>query len=322
MTTAVKLTSLQNEVIRAYTRWMLSQQVTTPSDEWMNLVSGPVIETPGEDHIHVGYLETLGEWVKTDGGIPVQTIGAEEDTRKYSEYGRGFMVREKERQRGMVQQVEDRIRQLQVTYGRMWALQMLDTLKRAAAGTSDKGTLCLDGSVLIADSHTSPTGDNKVAKVIASTSAGMTTAEAEVVVWELFEALMAYTDDKSRPKNETADNFVIWCAPAMRRPLEYALKAQLILEGGETRTNLLAASSGGKMFTIVSTNYLSTWGKTQLAMAIADQKTFIRARDPMSLRVDQEDLGIDKAAFKFAGREERLVFGGEWTSIIHATLST
>lgn len=327
MTAAISLTGLSNEEIIAYTRWKLNQQVTTPDDSWVPDISGEVRETPNMDHFNMAWLGSTGEFVDVSiGGIVEETVSGEEITRKYSEFGKGFRVTNKERRMGLVTEVQRRIDEKQTAYGRIWANQLLTTLKEAAAGTLTKRSKCIDDKALYATDHPNPTGGSAISNKVSFNAAATTTLtidEAETMLWTLVETLMGYTDDNGRAINEDADSFVLFAPWTLRRPLAYALGAQVIIDdGGLSRTNLMAQANGMN-FRLVTTTQLSAWSGSgsQVALHIADGKSCWRARDPRSLQVEVDDKGIQERATVFATFEERGIGAAEWQSAIHCTLT-
>lgn len=325
MVAQVSLTGLTNEEIIAYTRWTLSQQVTAPDDSWVPDVSGMVLETPNQDHFNLAWLNTTGEFVDVSvGGIPEETISSEKVVRHYTEFGKAFRVTNKERRLGLTSEVQMKIDEKMTAYSRIWANQLLGTLKESAAGSGTARSLGIDGKALFATDHPNPAGgaaiSNKISHDVEDADA-ITVAEAEKLIWMLVETMMTYPDSHGRPQNESAMSFTIFAPWQMRRPLAYALGAQLILDGGETRTNLMAQANGMN-FRLVTTTYLSSWWDTtpEIAMCINDGKSFWRARDPRSLIVETEDKGIQGRATTFATFEERGVGAADWQSSIHVTL--
>lgn len=329
MTTEVpNLTDLSTESVIGYARWKIGQQVTQPDDAWVERLSGPVRETPMKDHMDLGWLGTISEFADIAvGGIPLNALKGERVRRDYSEFANGLYVTRKERRNtSMIGIVQRRIDELAVTYGRIWPHLLLKTIAEAAANTATKRSRGIDDKVIYATDHVDPSDEsatvsNRITFDVADHTKPLTVPEAEELLWHLVEQLMTRKDDHARPIHEDKTEFDVFCSWQLRRPFAYALGAEVILEAGESRTNLLSNSKSGVRFNLITTQHLSAMGVDEVAMHVSDGRSFWRGRDPESLIVETEDNGISARRTDYATFEERGAGAFDWQSGIHCTLN-
>lgn len=316
---SVSLTSLQDDEIKAFTRYTLADSTTPDEGTWIQALSGSVVDTPNMDYLRHGYVDSITDAGETNVALTEDTIDGYEFRRFYKQYGKAFRVTRKERRRGMVAEVEKRIRELGGVYNRMWPLQMLKVVTDAAAGVSNPSTQALDQVVLFSASHdTGSNTDNQT----GITPASLTEAQAEDLLWDTIEKIHGQVDDQGQPVNEDADEFVVFCPLAYRRQFAYAVGAPLIIDGSGTRTNLLAVK-GDMTFRLVTSQRFNAWTGTtgKVAVFVADGKTLARGRDPVSLDVTSKEYGPQHQHTVFTAQEERLAMAWRWESAYLKTFS-
>lgn len=122
-----------------------------------------------------------------------------------------------------------------------------------------ESTVCYDGQFFFDTDHSegvSGTQSNDVTFTVVSATAP-TAAEAEAAIFASIAKMISFKDDKGHLVNRNAQRFVVLCPLPFFRAFAAALGATRLLDGGESRDNLLLQIRGYSFELVV--NPLLTW---------------------------------------------------------------
>lgn len=251
---------------------MIVAGLDTPSDAWVDQLSMRVdSDMDSEKYVWLGTVPGMREWI---GGRQPKTLReisfsvANKDFESTLEIPTDWLRRDKT---GLIRL---RIAQLVEAAGQHNA-ELLSTLIGAADSTP-----CYDGQYFFDTDHAE--GDSgaqsNLISVDIATPTAPTVAEMEGAILTLTQSLLGLKDDQGRPTNASAKRFTLMLPIPFMKAAAGALGTSVILEGGQSRNNLIQAmgSMGGFAYDIIINPRLS-W-TTKFAMFRADSvlKPFVK----------------------------------------------
>lgn len=265
------MSSLKSLGSRALRGYMLSQLEAVPSG-WVGDLSRE-FKSDQETETYAGVASSapvLREW---KGSRKFETLRAESFMIRNIPFESGIEVTVDEIRRNKVGQVQERIDDLVQRANDHWA-QLLSALILQGASQ-----VCYDKKYFFATDHQegeSPSQSNLLTSTVTTPSAP-TVAEMENTVITTTQQLFLLKDDRGEPLNAPAKRFTVMAPIHFMKPLAGALNTQVILEGGQSRNNVLQAFGGANGFSYdLVFNPRLTGNKMWLFRADAARKPLIR----------------------------------------------
>lgn len=238
------LKSLSSRAIIGY----ILQQLDTPSNSWVDTVSREFKSDQAYEEYRgrTSSAPVMREWV---GGRKFDTLRDAGFIIRNKYWEAGLEVQVEDIRRDKTGQVEEGILELAQRAQDHWA-QLLSQLTLLGASTA-----CYDGQYFFSTSHqegNGPTQSNLLTADITSPAAP-TVAEMESTILDTTQAFFALKDDQGEPINASAKQFLIQVPLQYMKPVAAALNTSVILEGGQSRNNLIGAMStlGGFSYEVV-----------------------------------------------------------------------
>lgn len=251
---------------------MIVAGLDTPSDAWVDQLSMRVdSDKDSEKYVWLGSAPQMREWV---GGRQPKTIReinfsvANKDFEATLEILTEWLRRDKT---GLIRM---KIAELVESAGQHNA-ELLSTLLNSADALP-----CYDGQYFFDTDHQegdSPVQSNLITVDIGTTTAP-TVAEMEGAITTLTQSLLTLKDDQGRPTNASAKRFLLMVPVSFMKAAMGALGTTVILEGGQSRTNMIQAlgSMGGFGYDIVVNPRLSWTTKFAMFRTDAVRKPFVK----------------------------------------------
>ncbi|BDU72913.1 Mu-like prophage major head subunit gpT family protein [Mesoterricola silvestris] len=251
---------------------MILNALDQPSNTWVDEISMFFNSTQElEEYAWLGTSPVMREWV----GERIAKGLAEE----------GFKIRNKTFEATLPVSVDDlrrdktgqlmaRIAQL-AERAKDHDAKLLTTLIMAA-----ENALCYDGQFFFDTDHVSGDSgvqDNDLTLNVGTPSAP-TSADMESAILQATEKMLGYKDDQGEPINGSASKFLVMAPVNHLRAVAGALGTTVILEGGQSRTNMIQAvgSLGGFTYGMSINPRLTNADRLYLFRADGATKPFIR----------------------------------------------
>lgn len=263
--------ALKSLASRAVVGYLLNQ-LDSGSNTWVDQITNFLTtDQESETYVDIGSAPLMREWV---GGRQVKQLREMGFTIRGKKYEATLEVLLDDVRRDKTGKIEMKIRQL-AERAKDHDAKLLTTL--LAAGSS---SLCYDGQYFFDTDHQegdSPTQSNSLSININSVDAP-TAAEAESSILQATEALIGLKDDQGEPTNASASRFLVMVPINYLRGFAGALGTTVILEGGQSRNNLLPAvgSIAGLSYGLVINPRLAATDAFYLFRADGVEKPLIR----------------------------------------------
>jgi len=303
------LKSLDPSNIEAYLFFELTKQMTDGDAGWVNDVAGPVIDSDEEKETYAG-VGAVPRMRKMNGKRAADDLLGLSVAITSETFEATLRVRRKEIRRDKTGQVQRRVGELIQNSEMHWEEMLIDDIK-----TNTK--LGYDLKPLFSTTH--KVGRSAV-QSNSLTRAGGAVPDAsmfEDAIWIATRALKEFTDDVSRPVNRGKNSLVLLIPPAFNKAAAGALKAEVILSGGQASTNVLVVAQN-YTFRVVESADLGWTDK--FALFYADGKSMIRQQEQDSFYVETKgpgsDYAFDNAAYEFGVMVDRGSGPGRWQSAV------
>ena len=291
-----------------------------PQNTWVDAVSNLFTsDQESETYKWLGTSPIMREWI---GGRQAKGFRENGFTIKNKTFEATLEVMLDEIRRDKTGQVMARIRQMAER------AQDHDAKLLSALIVGGEAALCYDGQFFFDTDHVegdSGTQSNDLTLDITTPTAP-TPAEMETAILKATEAMFGFKDDQGEPINGSAREFLVMAPVNHLKAVAGALGTSVVLEGGQSRNNLIMAvgSLGGFVYRMAINPRLTNKDRFYLYRTDGAVKPFIRQME--------EDLSISALA---EGSEEefknrRWIFGveairnvgyGLWQHAIKAQLS-
>lgn len=268
-----------------------------------------------EEYDWLGMSPAMREWV---GGRQAKGVRENGQTILNKDYEATMEVRVKDLRRDKTGQIKVRIAEMADGVNRHWAKILSAQIE---AGES---TLCYDGQYFFDTDHSE--GDSGVQSndvtSAAATPAAPSAAEMESAIMSSIEKMLGFVDDQAEPTNEDASSFLVMVPKTFWKSAMTALNADVIVDGGTSRTNLITNING---FNIgLAMNPRLSW-TTKLATFRTDARTapFIRQEEvpvEMSAIAEGSELEFTKKIHQYGVYASRAVGFGYWQQGVLTTL--
>lgn len=286
------LRSLDPEMVRAAMFYELEETVTD-DDAAVLALAGEVILTNQRivELAGAGSVPSLSRW---QGKRPSATLVGDKATVRSDPWANGIIVERDDRLYDRVGLVERRIDDLTVAVGRHWSEAMLDVIRNGSS-TAVAYPKAYDGKPLFSTTHKtgkSGTQSNSRTLNIGGTPTAPTAAEMKSAIWQAIIGLKGIKDDRGRAMNTGVNDFVIVYPLPFMEAVAGALGAATILEGGQSATNTIVASSGMRFTPVCDPE--SEWDDS-FAIFAANGRVLFRVETEGSLAVESKGVGSDQA---------------------------
>lgn len=291
-----------------------------PQNTWVDAVSNLFTsDQESETYKWLGTSPIMREWI---GGRQAKGFRENGFTIKNKTFEATLEVMLDEIRRDKTGQVMARIRQMAER------AQDHDAKLLSALIVAGESSLCYDGQYFFDTDHSEgDSGSQSNDRTLdITTPSAPTPAEMETAILKATEAMFGFKDDQGEPINGSAREFLVMAPVNHLRAVAGALGTSVVLEGGESRNNLIMAvgSLGGFVYRMAINPRLTNNDRFYLFRTDGATKPFIRQVE--------EDLTISALA---EGSEEefknnRHLYGikrignvgyGLWTGSVLTTLT-
>lgn len=291
-----------------------------PQNTWVDAVSNLFTsDQESETYKWLGTSPIMREWI---GGRQAKGFRENGFTIKNKTFEATLEVMLDEIRRDKTGQVMARIRQMAER------AQDHDAKLLSALIVAGESSLCYDGQYFFDTDHSEgDSGSQSNDRTLdITTPSAPTPAEMETAILKATEAMFGFKDDQGEPINGSAREFLVMAPVNHLRAVAGALGTSVVLEGGESRNNLIMAvgSLGGFVYRMAINPRLTNNDRFYLFRTDGATKPFIRQVE--------EDLTISALA---EGSEEefknnRHLYGikrtgnvgyGLWTGAVLTTLT-
>lgn len=262
-----QMTNLQSADIIA----MIVGGLDTPANSWVpNLSMRVDSDKDSEKYVWLGTAPVMRELV---GGKQPKTIRENNFTVANKDFEATLAIKTEWLRRDKTGLIRTKVAQLQER-----AQDHDAKLLSALIDTAD-ATPCYDGQFFFDTDHSegdSGTQSNKINVDITTTTAP-TAADMETAILTLVQSLYGLKDDQAEPINGSAKSFLVMVPVSFMKATFSALGADVIVEGGQARTNLTKAvgSLGGLTFDVLVNPRLTWTTKFALFRQDAVMKPFV-----------------------------------------------
>lgn len=262
------LKSLSSRAVIGY----LLNQLDGPSNAWVDQISNLLpTDQESETYADIGSAPQMREWV---GGRQIKQLREMGFTIRGKKYEATLEVLVDDIRRDKTGKIEMKIRQL-AERAKDHDAKLLTTL--LAAGGS---TICYDGQYFFDTDHAegdSGAQSNSLTYNVNTPSAP-TAVEAEQAILQATEQIISFKDNAGEPTNASARSFLLMAPINMLRGFAGALNTSVILDGGQSRNNLIPAvgAIGGFSYGLVLNPRLTANDAFYLFRADGVEKPLIR----------------------------------------------
>lgn len=317
--------ALQGVMTRDIVPFLFHELTNAEEPAWVSAISGSPVSSDQESETYGGLtsVRPLEEW---HGTRKVQEVSPLTYTLANVEYQTALRILKKEMRRDKTGQIERRIADLRRRWVQHWRRLISSVIKLGETQN------CYDGTTYFATGHSegkSGSQSNKVTVTGLSSATAPTATDAEKVVWTLVQKLLELKDDTGEPVNPDATSFVLMVPPSLLQPYAGALKAEILVEGNGSRSNILIAYNKFT-FDLVANPYLATaigaaaW-TTKVALFVANGAALIRQNEveiEMSAKAEGSDFAHDQHMHEYGVSCSRAAGYGRWQDAIMGIQST
>lgn len=256
---------------RSIIGYMLNQ-LDGPSDDWVSKITNFLnTDQESETYADIGSAPLMREWI---GGRQPKQLREMGFTIKGKLYEATLEVQTEDIRRDKTGKIDMKIRQL-AERAKSHDAKLLTTLLAAGASTQ-----CYDGQYFFDTDHEegeSGAQSNSLTLNVG-TPATPTPAEAESAILQATEAFYGFKDDQGEPTNDSARSFMIMIPTNHLRGFAAALGTTVILDGGQSRNNLLPSMGviGGMSYGLVVNPRLAATDAFYMFRADGVEKPLIR----------------------------------------------
>ena len=225
------LKSLASRAVIGY----LLNQLDTPNNSWVDQITNFLTtDQESETYVDIGSAPLMREWI---GGRQAKQLREMGFTIRGKKYEATLEVQVDDVRRDKTGKIEMKIRQLAERVKDHDA-QLLTQL--LVAGSSQ---VCYDGQFFFGTGHAGGNSGAQSNSLTYDGAATPTVADFESALLKATETMFSLKDDQGEPTNASASRFLAMVPVSLLRVAAGALGTTQILDGGQSRNNLLPAMS-------------------------------------------------------------------------------
>jgi len=284
---------------------------------WANDLSFYVeSDQESEDYKWLGMTPVMQEWV---GGRKAKGLRDEGMTIVNKPFEATLEVNVDHKRRDKTGQIMVRVDEMARRANTHWASLLSAHIEAAEAG------VCYDGQFFFDTDHSegdSGTQSNDLTYDVG-TPAAPTGGEMESAIMSAIEKMLGYLDDQGEPMNEDATSFQIMVPKTFWKSAMTALNAEVIVDGGNSRTNLITNINGFSLDLALNAR-LSWTDKFAVFRKDAATAPFIRQEEvpvEVSAIAEGSELEFKERKHEYGLYASRNVGYGFWQQAVLTTLT-